>query len=323
MHILPRALHYLEAVSREGSIQAASRSLGIAASAINRQILALEAECRMPLFDRKPRGMQLTAAGESVVLLARRWRADADRLTDTLRAMRGEARGTVRLAGMDSLSNSILPACVHAVAAVAPGIHLAIDIVSPQQAAQDLDDGLIDLAIAFNLPPDRNRHVIWSVPLPFGCLVGPGHPLWDRDTVALREVATFPIAAQSRILPVRQYLDRSHSWIFAPSEPVLVTNSPQLLKRVLRAGRHVTITSHMDAVQELTAGDLRFVPITDASLKPQTLSLVLDARRNLSHAARLVASTLVAVVTDHHDRLTRWSDPVAPNGPIPDPSRDA
>jgi len=304
MHVLPRALNYLETVAREGSIQAASRSLGIAASAINRHILALEDECQMPLFERRPRGMILTAAGETVVLLARRWRADEDRLTDALRSMRGVERGTVRLAGMDSLSNSVLPACVHSLAATNPGIHLSIDIMSPHQAAQELDGGLIDLALAFNLPPDKHRHVLWSATLPFGCLVGPGHPRWERDTVSLKEVASFPIAAQSRVLPVRQYLDRSHSWIFEPTEPVLVTNSQRLLKQVLREGRHVTITSQMDAVQELLAGELRFVRITDATLKPQSLSLVLDPRRKLSHAARLVAVTLETLVAEFHDRLT-------------------
>ncbi|SFI28151.1 LysR family transcriptional regulator [Jannaschia pohangensis] len=304
MQLLPRSLTYLEAVAREGSIQGASRSLGIAASAINRHILALEAECQMPLFERKPRGMVLTAAGETAVLLARRWRADQERLTDAFRSMRGVESGTVRLAGMDSLSNSILPACVHKVAETNPGIHLSIDIMPPQQAARDLEEGLTDLALAFNLPPDKHRHVLWTASLPFGCLVGPGHALWDRKGVALKDVASFPIAAQSRVLPVRQYLDRSHSWIFEPTEPVLVTNSPQLLKQVLRQGQHLTITSQMDAILELLSGDLRFIRLSDTTLKPQSLSLVLDPRRNLSHASRKVADVLTSLLRDFHDRLT-------------------
>ena len=40
LHVLPRSLNYLETVARLGSIQAASRSIGIAASAIDRQIIA-------------------------------------------------------------------------------------------------------------------------------------------------------------------------------------------------------------------------------------------------------------------------------------------
>jgi DNA-binding transcriptional LysR family regulator len=304
MQLLPRSLNYLEAVAREGSIQAASRSLGIAASAINRHILALEAECQMPLFDRKPRGMSLTQAGETAVLLARRWRADQERLTDAFRAMRGVEGGTVRLAGMDSLCNSILPVCVQLLAEANPEINLSIDIMPPDQAAHELDEGLIDLAIVFNLPPDKNRHVLWTASLPFGCLIGPGHPLWNAKTVALKDIANMPIAAQSRVLPVRQYLDRRHSWIFDATEPALVTNSPQLLKQVLKKGHHLTITSQMDAAYELLAGDLQFVRLSDTTLKPQTLSLVLDPRRNLSHASRKVADMLQALVHEYHERLT-------------------
>ena len=71
--------------------------------------------------------MRLTTAGESVVLLARRWQDDADRLEAELREMRGEQYGTVRLGAMDSLSNSVLPLLVDTIARDHPRIHLAID----------------------------------------------------------------------------------------------------------------------------------------------------------------------------------------------------
>lgn len=305
LHMLPKALHYLDTVARVGSIQAASRSLGIAASAINRQILALEGACEVPLFERKPRGMTLTEAGQSVVLLARRWRSDEERLVDEFRTMKGLERGNVRLSAMDSLSNSVLPACVHQLSQSNPGIHLSVDIVSPAQAGHDLQAGLSDLAMAFNLPADRTRHTLWSADLPFGCLIGPGHSLWKQETVLLKEVADFPIAAQSRELPVRQYLDRSHSWVFATSEPTMVTNSPQLLKQVLKSGQHLTITSQMDACDEIASGVLRFVPIIDEALKPQTLSIAVDQRRSLSYASRIVANILISL-TD--ERLSNTYD---------------
>lgn len=298
LHIFPRALQYLETVALLGSIQAASRALGIAASAIDRQIIALEESCQTPLFERHARGMRLTAAGETAVLMARRWRADEDRLASELREMRGEQHGLVRLAAMDSLTNSILPALVADLAARHPRINLAIDITTPQDAARELDNGSIDLAIAFNLPNDRTRHVLWSAPLPFGCVVGPGHPLWQLPGVALKDAAHYPLAAQSRVLPVREYLDRRYGWLFDPVEPALVTNSLQLLKQVLRQGRLMAITSQLDALAELVSGDLSFVPLTDAGLKPQTISVVVDARRMLPRAARLVGEAIAALVPE-------------------------
>lgn len=299
LHVLPRALNYLETVARVGSIQAASRSIGIAASAIDRQIIALEEDCQTPLFERHARGMRLTSAGEAVVLLARRWRADEERLEEEMRTMRGEQFGTVRMGAMDSLVNSILPKLVSTFAERYPKIRFAIDIMTPREAAHELDVGSIDLALAFNLPTNRSRHVLWFAPLPFGCVVGRGHPLWDQAQTTLREAAEYPLAAQSRALPVREYLDKGFGWLFESAEPALVTNSLQFMKHMLIGGNYLAITSQLDALSELESGRLRFIPLTDKGLRPQSISVAVDARRPLSRAARLVGEALSDTLSEH------------------------
>jgi hypothetical protein len=60
MRIHSSAIHYFDAVRRAGSIREASRRLNVASSAVNRQILKLEAEIGAPLFDRLPGGLKLT-----------------------------------------------------------------------------------------------------------------------------------------------------------------------------------------------------------------------------------------------------------------------
>ena len=62
-----RLLRYLDEVARSGSIRKAADRLNVAASAINRQILSLEAELDTPLFERLPGGLRLTASGEELI----------------------------------------------------------------------------------------------------------------------------------------------------------------------------------------------------------------------------------------------------------------
>src|SRR5258708_38881695 len=62
-----RMLRYLDEVARCGSIRQAAERLNVASSAINRQILALEAELGTPIFHRLPRRLRLTATGEVVI----------------------------------------------------------------------------------------------------------------------------------------------------------------------------------------------------------------------------------------------------------------
>ncbi|MDJ0929774.1 LysR family transcriptional regulator [Breoghania sp.] len=64
MRIHSSALQYFDAVRRAGFIREAARRLNVAPSAVNRQILRLEAEIGTALFDRNPSGVTLTSAGE-------------------------------------------------------------------------------------------------------------------------------------------------------------------------------------------------------------------------------------------------------------------
>jgi DNA-binding transcriptional LysR family regulator len=56
-------LDTVDEVARTGSIRKAATHLNVAASAISRQILALEAQLGTPLFQRLPKKLILTAAG--------------------------------------------------------------------------------------------------------------------------------------------------------------------------------------------------------------------------------------------------------------------
>lgn len=294
LHLVPRPLRYVLAVAEHGSVQAASRALGIAASAIDRQIHALEDAGQAPLFERMPRGMRLTPAGEALIVLARRWQADADRLDAHLKEMQGQERGDVRLTAMDSLANSILPDLVAWVRETHPRIHLSIEIATPADAAAALDEGTTDLVVAFNLPSHRYQHQLWTERLPFGCAMAAGHPLAGEAALDLTALNGHPIVSQSASLPIRQRLDRQYSWFYSENAPVLSTNSLQLLKQSMLRSPLVLITSEVDVIAELEAGALAFVPLRATGLQPQTISVAIDTRRALLRATRVVAEQLAA-----------------------------
>lgn len=303
LHLVPRQLRYVLAVAEHGSVQAASRALGIAASAIDRHIKSMEEASQSPLFERLPRGMKPTAAGETVIVLARRWQADAERLDSGLKEMRGQEHGTVRLAAMDSLANGVLPELVAWVHKEHPRIHLDIDIMTPAQAAQALDQGTVDLVLAFNLPNGRFQHRTWEQDLPFGCVVRPAHPLAEKPRVTLAMLSEIATASQSALLPIRKYLDSRHGWLFAENAPILVTNSLQLLKQAVLLSDMAILTSQLDVLPELEDGALTFLPIDETGLRPQNIVLAVDTRRPLVRATRVVAERLSKVLPDRLGRL--------------------
>lgn len=107
-----RHLHAFNVVAETGGIRRSSESLYRASSAVARSVAALEQSLDVQLFERKGRGMLLTAAGEVV-------RIRAGRIEQELRDVREEAvrtreRGNGKVGGIEALLNERrLQAAVH------------------------------------------------------------------------------------------------------------------------------------------------------------------------------------------------------------------
>ncbi len=291
--LVPAGLRYADQVARSGSIQKAARELHVAASAINRQILKLEDELGVPLFERLPRGMQLTASGEAVITMVRRWGQDERRLVADVRRIQGVHQGHVSLVAMDSLSTSVLPRLVGQLSAQHPLVSLSIELATPDDAEAALMGGKADLAAIFNLAPRRELLVLWKADLPLGCVVAPGHPLAPLGSVSFQEATVHPVALQSRALTIRRYLEAQYSWLFQAPRRFVESNSLQLVKQLAMAGQHVMFTSELDAAAELADGRLVFVPIRDKGAEPQGISVAVDAARPPGSVVKLVAQALI------------------------------
>jgi DNA-binding transcriptional LysR family regulator len=296
--LVPAGLRYADQVARSGSIQKAARELHVAASAINRQILHLEDELGVPLFERLPRGMRLTPSGDALITLARRWRQDERQVAAEIRRIQGIHQGHVSLVAMDSHATSVLPALVAELSAQHPLISLSIELTTPDDAETALMTGRADLAAIFNLAPRRELLVLWKSELPLGCVVAPDHPLAQHQTVSFQEATTHPIALQSKALTIRRYLEAQYSWLFKDSRSYIETNSLQLVKQLALGGRHVVFTSELDVAPELASGRLVFVPIRDRGAEPQGISVAVDAARPPRSIVKVVSERLIVALQD-------------------------
>ena len=295
--LVPAYLRYFEQVAQTGSIQGASRELHVSASAIDRQILKVEEQLGTELFERLPRGMRLTAAGEILQTMVQRWHHDERAAVAELSQLRGVRQGQVRLFAMDSNATSVLPRLAEVIRASHPFISLSIEIGSTDEAVASLLSGNVDAIIAFNLPQNPAVLPVWMCELPFGCIVAPDHHLSGQgENVLLEQIAAYPMAFQSRSLLIRQYLESQYSWLFADPSNRIETNSLQLVKKLVQGGRFVAFTSELDAAEEIAEGTLVFLQLQKIGAMPQTVTVAVNVNQPVSAPVRVILDEVVRVI---------------------------
>lgn len=299
LYLVPRSLHYFEQVAQLGSIQAASRELGISASAIHRQITAIEDALGELLFERETKGMTLTPAGHLTLELARGWRLDNARLWSVIQADRGVEQGQIRMAAMDGMVNGFVPEMVNEMARRFPRIQVCVEITNPDTAVKGVLNGDIDIAAVVNVASDDKLNFHWTQEFPLGCIATPSHPVASLGSIELRDVVSYPVVFQSSSLSIRRLLEVRHGWIFDKAKNSVVVNSIQLMKRLVASGRYVAITSELDAGPEISTDRLKFVPISDKDLFRQKFAVITNLQIPETTAVKEAIAISVDILARH------------------------
>jgi DNA-binding transcriptional LysR family regulator len=142
-----RHLRYFVAVAEEGHVTRAAERLGIQQPPLSQQIRALETELEVQLFRRKPRGVELTQAGEALLAEARVILDRVERATSTARrTARGEA-GRIGLGFTSSASfHPFVPRVIRAFRETHPLVALSLEEGGTAELVEGLRAERIDAA---------------------------------------------------------------------------------------------------------------------------------------------------------------------------------
>lgn len=201
-----RPIGYFDAVRRYGSIREAARRLDIAASAVNRHILTLEADVGMPLFDRRNDGMVLTAAGEVLARHAVAVLQDERRVTEELRALMGLRRGVLSLMAVESLGLSFLPDLVERMTVRHPGIQIKAGLAGSDAVAAAVADGDTDIGLGFSLPRHSELERVAGGRYKVRAVMRPDHPLAGRERLSFSDCAQYPLIMPRADLSLHELL---------------------------------------------------------------------------------------------------------------------
>lgn len=222
-------LDYIEAVARAGSIRKAAEGLHINSTALNRRILALEEEIGAPIFERLPRGVRLSTAGELLIEHIRAQRADFDRLRSQLADLSGERRGHVSIASTRAALPFFLPGQIAAYRREHPLVTFAVRQRSREEAEEALADFSADIALVFEPVRRADFQTILSVRQRLHAVLPLDHPLAARAELRLRDCLGEPFAAPPASAGVRQLLEIAAARMGRPLSPTVESEDAQFL----------------------------------------------------------------------------------------------
>ena len=205
-----RHLRYFVAVAEELNFGRAAERLRIAQPPLSRQIRDLEREIGVALFERVPRGVELTPAGRAFLPEARLTLAQAERSQRTAqRAAQGET-GRLRVGFVDAATHSgILPDVLGFFRAHLPSVGLSLFELDPLRQAEAFQEGRIDIGILHSPPLDAARWLrvesIYAEPVILA--LPKAHPLAGRSRLALASLADESFVAFPRVVAPEMYDD--------------------------------------------------------------------------------------------------------------------
>ena len=232
-------LRVLREVAARGSLTSAAAALSFSQPAVSNQIAKLEQETGARLIERGSRGVRLTGAGQLLVrhtevLLNRLALAEAE-----LEELLDVRRGHLRLGAFPSAFVELVSRALAGFEAEHPGVEVSLTEVALEGAVRRLDDGELDLAVAF-------AYDVASAPTADAL---PREHLLD-DPMYLALARDHPLAAKAH--PTLQDL-REEPWVlFTQGGPA----SRALLRAFLAAGYEPRVALESDdllAVQGLVA----------------------------------------------------------------------
>ncbi len=290
------ALRYFLEVVRSGSVSEAAARLSVSPSAVSRQVAGLENLLGLPLFERRPRGMVPSAAGELLAAHARRGALEADRVVSDIQALRGLRRGLIRVCASGGFAVEFLPRAMALFRAGHPGMQFHMRAAAPAAVTQAVLDGDADIGLTYSRAAERDIEVQHRQVSPVIAIMRPDHPLARHASVTLAQMHPYPIALPDGDNTARQLFDIACSQRRLVFEPALVTGQFEALTHFVLHGGGLSLAGEVTVRERVRRGELHAAQIRERAVNGRAIELQTLAGRTLPEGVHAFLGHLRALL---------------------------
>jgi DNA-binding transcriptional LysR family regulator len=288
----PRLFLYLDAVARTGSIRGAAETLNVASTAINRKIIEVERDLGTPLFERRPRGVRLTAAGEILIAAVRRNLSDLASVESQIEQLRGLVRGKIRIACSESVADDLVPLAISTYQKRYPGVQFHVQVGGTPILMEALMNYETDLILAHDPPPSDALNEILTIPQALCVMMREDHPLANRGRLRLADLQNFPVAIGEPSFFSRQAVDVVLRKSKLTLRIAMEASSVRPMKVFARETGGICFQFEIGTRRDVRAGEMIAVKLADRDLARSRLVLASRVGRSLPIPAASFVETL-------------------------------
>ncbi|MFW5444471.1 MAG: CysB family HTH-type transcriptional regulator [Methylococcaceae bacterium] len=239
-----RFLHEIN--NQQLSISKAASVLCTSQSGISKQIRLLEEELEVLLLERNGRKIiSVTPAGKKVLELAEEILNKVDDIKRTAEEFTDKQSG-IAIATTHTQARYVLPYIVEQFLSLYPEVNLNIQQGTPEQVAELLEQGNVDIAIATEVLASREALVSlpcyqWSRSV----IIKKEHPLSQKKVLKLEDIVKYPIITYVTGFTGRYQQDEIFHKYHLQPDIVLTAVDADVIKTYVRLGLGIGIIADM------------------------------------------------------------------------------
>ena len=204
-HLLP--LYYIDTVARSGSIRRAASKLAITSTALNRRILAMEEELGVPIFDRLPRGVRLSTAGELLIQHIRAQMADMERVRSQIADLSGARRGHVSIVCGQAMLPYFISTQIALYRKEHPAVTFSVRVCNRSEAVEQLTSFDADLCVVFEPFRTAEFQPLSRVEQSLRAIMSNEHPLAAKQQLGWSDLLSASVVLPTSSNGMRYLLD--------------------------------------------------------------------------------------------------------------------
>ncbi len=270
-----RELEVFLAAAEQENFSVAARKLHMSQPSVSFQILSLEQQLNVQLFQRIGHRIQLTQAGRDLLPIANEMMSLSCQIEEIVDAQQSVVKGSLSIGCTTTPGRYILPVLIGAFRKLYPGVQSFVEVNLDRSAMEEKLLAKETQFAIFGLPPKSKKLEYWPIYTDELVLIVPSHHPWaNRDQISPAElqeadwIMREPGAA-TRQLTLTSFAERGIN----PDElkVVMELGCPEAVLVAVENGCGVSFMSRLAIQRSVELGRIKTVPVENLSICRQIL----------------------------------------------------